>query len=95
MSNLQDYLAGARFDLLLVGSLIKTAQPFHDAMQLQRARPLQSVGLLIGPEGDLTQDETDVACRAGAIPVNFGSNVFRVETAAIYGLSVLMYELAG
>jgi 16S rRNA U1498 N3-methylase RsmE len=33
-----------------------------------------------------------MAADAGAVPVDFGPNVFRVETAAMFGMSVLAYE---
>lgn len=49
--------------------------------------------LLIGPEGDFTEKEMDAAVEAGAIPVTFGKQILRTETAAIFGLSVLAYEL--
>jgi 16S rRNA (uracil1498-N3)-methyltransferase len=51
------------------------------------------VALLIGPEGDFTKEEVDAAVAAGAIPVTFGKQILRTETAAIFGLSVLAYEL--
>ena len=37
----------------------------------------------------------ELARKAGAIPVSYGTRVLRVETAAIFGLCVLAYELAG
>jgi 16S rRNA (uracil1498-N3)-methyltransferase len=52
-----------------------------------------SAALLIGPEGDFTKEEVDAAVAAGAIPVTFGTQILRTETAAIFGLSVLAYEL--
>jgi 16S rRNA (uracil1498-N3)-methyltransferase len=51
------------------------------------------VALLIGPEGDFTEEEVNSAVEAGAIPVCFGDRILRTETAAIFGLSVLAYEL--
>jgi 16S rRNA (uracil1498-N3)-methyltransferase len=48
---------------------------------------------LIGPEGDFTPAETSRAISAGCIPVSLGPTVLRTETAAIYSLSVLAYEL--
>jgi 16S rRNA (uracil1498-N3)-methyltransferase len=59
-----------------------------------RAKPAGRAALLIGPEGDLSESELGAAVAAGAEPVSFGSLVLRVETAALYGLSVLAYELS-
>ena len=52
---------------------------------------MQSVSLLIGPEGDFTQEEVDAAVDAGAQSVSFGPRILRTETAAIYGLSILSH----
>ena len=45
--------------------------------------PADSVCFLIGPEGGFTEDEVAQATTAGAIPVNLGPNILRIETAAI------------
>lgn len=74
----------------LVGSLQPSARPLKEAL---RAKPAGRAALLIGPEGDLTEAELGTAIEAGAEPVSFGSLVLRVETAALYGLSVVAYEL--
>jgi len=49
--------------------------------------------LWVGPEGDFTAEEIRMIKSTGAVPVTFGALVLRVETAAIYGLSILNYEL--
>jgi len=88
----------------LVGSLHPNAKPFKEAFgQLREAGRMPanhtagfqsaSVALLIGPEGDFTEEEVNAAVDAGAIPVTFGKQILRTETAAIFGLSVLAYEL--
>lgn len=82
-------------DVFIVGSLGADARPFREVLGEVRAGKAASVALLVGPEGDLTPVELKMARDAGAIPVSFGSNIFRVETAALYGLSVLSYELCG
>ena len=53
----------------------------------------QSVLMLVGPEGDFTPAELALARRHGCRPITLGPIVLRVETAAIYCLSVLSYEL--
>ena len=45
-----------------------------------------SISFLIGPEGDFTPAEYESAATAGALPVSFGPQVLRVETAAIYAV---------
>jgi 16S rRNA (uracil1498-N3)-methyltransferase len=79
------------YDAIFVGSLHANSKPFKES--LREMGPLQRVALLIGPEGDLTEDEVNDAVKAGATPVTFGTQILRTETAAIFGLSVLSYEL--
>lgn len=82
-------------DLVLIGSLAPDARPLRAALRELAARPVRSVALLIGPEGDFTPGELQLAAAAGAVGVSFGTLVLRVETAALFGLSVLAYEFSG
>jgi 16S rRNA (uracil1498-N3)-methyltransferase len=77
------------FDLLLVGSLAPDTKLLKDVL---RDSEYQSVAVIIGPEGDLTQGELDDAIAKGAVPVSFGELVLRVETAALYVISAIRYE---
>ena len=84
------------FDLSLVGSLQKERRHPRECLsefQAQHKRLPQNVGIWIGPEGDFTLEELQVIQAAGALPISLGRLVLRVETAAIYGLSILNYEL--
>ena len=83
LTTLKDY------DLVLIGSLYEGTSPFREVDLAGKKR----VALLIGPEGDFTWEEVEAAIQAGAVPVSFGDRILRTETAAIFGLSVLAYEL--
>jgi len=86
----------ASFDLRLIGSLQPDAQHLKkilaDYSTEHQGRP-QSVLMLIGPEGDFTPAEIALARRHGCQPITLGPIILRVETAAIYCLSILSYEL--
>ena len=81
------------FDTVFIGSLHPDAKPFREAFQTLEKSKIKTAALLIGPEGDFTEEEVNAAVAAGAIPVTFGNQILRTETAAIFGLSVLAYEL--
>ncbi len=84
------------FDLSLVGSLQKERQHPREwlgGFQGAHKRRPQSVGVWIGPEGDFTPEELKTIEGSGALPISLGRLVLRVETAAIYCLSILNYEL--
>ncbi len=53
-----------------------------------------SICVWVGPEGDFTSAELAAAKAAGALPITLGPLVLRSETAAIYCLSVLGYEIS-
>jgi 16S rRNA (uracil1498-N3)-methyltransferase len=78
-----------QYDLVLIGSLYEGARPFRDVPMAGKTR----IALLIGPEGDFSQEEVAAAVEVGAVPISFGNRILRTETAAIFGLSVLAYEL--
>jgi 16S rRNA (uracil1498-N3)-methyltransferase len=54
-----------------------------------RHHPPQSVALLVGPEGGLTEQEENIACEHGALALSMGSRVLRTETAGLAALAAL------
>ncbi|MDP3981927.1 MAG: RsmE family RNA methyltransferase [Chlamydiota bacterium] len=49
--------------------------------------------VLIGPEGDFTQEEVTEALNLGALPMRLGSMILRTETAAIVALGLVQFKL--
>jgi 16S rRNA (uracil1498-N3)-methyltransferase len=85
-----------KFDLCLIGSLQPGARHLREILadyaRRDDARPA-NVLIAIGPEGDFTPEEIALARAHGCVPLTLGPIVLRVETAAIYCLSILSYEL--
>jgi 16S rRNA (uracil1498-N3)-methyltransferase len=50
----------------------------------------KNILVFIGPEGDFTTEEVNLAKKAGCIPVSLGDSVLRVETAAVAVASFIM-----
>jgi 16S rRNA (uracil1498-N3)-methyltransferase len=93
---LKEFLAhGEMPELTLVGSL-QTERRHPRAVfaefQARHGRAPNGVGVWIGPEGDFTLTELQSIEAMGAKPITLGQLTLRVETAAIYCLSVLNYE---
>ena len=86
----------SQFDLRLIGSLQPDAQHLKKILETYSSehgdRP-RCVLMLVGPEGDFTPAELALARRHGCQPITLGPIILRVETAAIYCLSILSYEL--
>jgi len=94
---LSDFFDGiAPLRIRLIGSLqsdavhLKTVLAEYESEH--QSRPT-SVLMCIGPEGDFTPAELNLARSHGCRPITLGPIILRVETAAIYCLSVLSYEL--
>lgn len=84
-----------KFELSLVGSLQTERRHPRGCFQefrSKRGRLPASVAVWIGPEGDFTPDELKAIEAAGALPISLGPLTLRVETAAVYCLSILNYE---
>ena len=53
------------------------------------------VGIVIGPEGGLEEQDVELLKGQGAKVVTLGKRILRTETVALNVLSILMYELDG
>ena len=84
------------FDLAFVASLQPGSQHPRElfaAYRAQHGHAPERVCVWVGPEGDFTPEEIAITRGAGAIPITLGPLVLRADTAAVYCLSVLSYEL--
>ena len=79
----------------LLCSLEPDARPLRETLIALRQTQPRTVVALVGPEGDFSARERALARNAGARPVSLGAHTLRSETAALYILSVLNYELGG
>lgn len=91
------FMTAARdYDLKLIASLqpgAKSLKAVLRAFQAANHRAPKKVLWLVGPEGDFTPAEMSLSASAGFEPITLGPLVLRCETAAIYALSILSYEL--
>src|SRR5262249_1384351 len=84
------------FDLCLIGSLQPDAQHLKRILETyssERGDRPRSVLMLGAPGGVFTPAELALARRHSCQPITLGPIILRVETAAIYCLSILSYEL--
>ena len=81
--------------LKLIASLQAEARPLKETLReaLAEGKTPHTVVIMIGPEGDFTPAEIGEARANGFLPVSLGNLVLRSETAALYSLGILKYEL--
>ena len=77
-------------DRYCAGHAVLVAHPSGEPLLRQLPSLVDSSPLLlvVGPEGGFTDTEIDAAVAAGAIPVNLGDNILRIETAAVALIAV-------
>jgi len=63
----------------------------HIADVLLKAGKQKQVTVFIGPEGDFTPDEVELAIKHGCVPVTLGDTVLKVETAAIAAVALVKF----
>ena len=78
--------AGLKIMLLEGGGLISLKE-------FLKGKKTDNATLLVGPEGGFEKEEVDYAVKRGFIAVTLGRNILRTETAAIFGVGVVGYEM--
>jgi len=85
-----------QFPLMLLASLERGSPHPREILRAaggEGGKPPNEIAVWIGPEGDFTPDELQAVRSAGAQPITLGPLVLRSDTAAVYCLSFLSYEL--
>ena len=78
------------YDLKLLFTLPGTRTSLKKILQQIKSK---NILVLIGPEGDFTDEEIEAAKKSGCIAVSLGNLVLRVETAAVAAASfIMLYE---
>ena len=88
--------AAQGYDLKLIASLQAGAKSLRTVLanfSATNGRAPKKVLWLVGPEGDFTPAEMSTAKSCGFEAITLGPLVLRCETAAVYALGVLSYEL--
>ena len=67
---------------------------FNGGSQQKNGNAFPQIAILIGPEGDFSQQEVDLATANGFIPVHLGKSRLRTETAAVVSCCEV-YSLLG
>jgi 16S rRNA (uracil1498-N3)-methyltransferase len=80
------------FDLPLIASLQGNTRHQLACVEAYSRLP-ESLAVWIGPEGDFAPSEVNAILSAGFQPITLGRVILRSETAALYCLSTLNYEM--
>ena len=86
-----DYLSNLDHDLKLVSSTKKVKKSIKNV--LQNSTNYDRIIIVVGPEGGLTDSEENELLCSGYEAVTFGSAILRCETAPMFIMSAIKYEL--
>ncbi len=80
------------YDMVLFAST--KAQPNnHNFKQVLRKKDIQSILIIIGPEGGISPKEERIMEEKGFLPISLGPRILRTELAPTYVLSAISYEM--
>ena len=85
LTSYKDFLEKVKGDL----KFIAHCEDEEKAELKRRVAADKDVVILIGPEGDFSGKEIDLAYEKGFVPVSLGRNRLRTETAAIYACTAV------
>lgn len=79
------------YDLCLYAyELIDKDESFKNVLKLKK---YQSILVLVGPEGGISQKEAKMLNESGFIPISLGPRILRTEVAPTYIMAAISYEL--
>lgn len=78
LCTLSNFLDECDSDTKLIAHVDKSHQHISNAV-----KPEQSVAILIGPEGDFSKEEVEMAKKNGFAAISLGKNTLRTETAGL------------
>lgn len=64
----------------------------HEALSHSKGK-IQSISLMIGPEGGFSEEEASLALKNQWIPITLGKRIYRMETAAMAAVVLSLYEV--
>jgi 16S rRNA (uracil1498-N3)-methyltransferase len=82
--------ASSKFDLKMIPHLSGDRKPIKDVLVEKKPK---DIIVLIGPEGDFTPAEVELALHNGFTPVSLGDTVLRVAAAAIAAAAYIRFSL--
>ena len=87
---LSQVLQEEKWDLLVIAYESENRISLKEVLQTHKNA--KSIGVIIGPEGGLSNEEVKAAQEAGGIAVSLGRRILRTETAGLVAAAAILYE---
>ncbi len=93
VQTMRELLAGDTSETKIIAYECEDRKSLKQALRdAQEKGPLETLLLIIGPEGGISESELELAREAGAVPVSLGRRILRAETAGLVAISAIFYE---
>ena len=79
-----------KWDMLLVAYESENQVSLKEVLQAHK--DVKTIGVIIGPEGGLSNEEVAAAREYGGIAVSLGRRILRTETAGLVAATAILYE---
>ena len=90
VATLTKVLQTKKWDLLLIAYESENYVSLKKALQAHK--DAKGIGVIIGPEGGLSNEEVKAAQEVGGIAVSLGRRILRTETAGLVAATAILYE---
>ena len=81
------------YDIILVAYEKEKERTLKSELKKIKEYNQKNIGIIIGPEGGLDEDDVKLLEESGAKVITLGNRILRTETVALNVLSKIMYEL--
>ncbi len=81
------------YDIILVAYEKEKERTLKSELKKIKEYNQKNIGIIIGPEGGLEEDDVKLLEESGAKVITLGNRILRTETVALNVLSNIMYEL--
>lgn len=81
------------YDIILVAYEKEKERTLKSELKKIKEYNQKNIGIIIGPEGGLDEDDVKLLEESGAKVITLGNRILRTETVALNVLSNIMYEL--
>jgi 16S rRNA (uracil1498-N3)-methyltransferase len=85
LTSFRDFISTCNADIKLIAHCVDSER--KDLRDFSFTN--KTVAILVGPEGDFSNDEINLALQSGFQPVIFGKTRLRTETAAVYAVTLV------
>ena len=82
-----------KYDIVLLAYENEKDNTLKNELTKLKNKENLKIGVIIGPEGGLEEQEVEILKEAGAKVITLGNRILRTETVALVVTGIIMYEL--